>query len=67
MLVSDSIYSACRIFDLFQQHRSGREVCHRHLLSANPADIKGEESREGIIEKLREYDVYRKMLTRDDY
>jgi len=28
----------------------------------NPGDIKGEESGEGMTEKLRQYDIYRKML-----
>jgi type I restriction enzyme R subunit len=27
-----------------------------------PADIKGEESREGLTERLRQYDVYKQML-----
>ena len=28
----------------------------------SPADIKGEETGEGLTEKLRQYDIYKKML-----
>ena len=32
MLVSGSIYSACRIFEMFQQHGLEWKIRHRHLL-----------------------------------
>ena len=62
MLVSDSVYAACRFFEAF----SGTELKGRCAIvtSYSPAtrDIKGEETGEGVTEKLLKYDVYRKML-----
>ena len=62
MLVSGSIHSACRFFDLFQR----TELADRCAIvtSYRPAlaDIKGEETGEGFTEKLLQYDTYRKML-----
>ena len=62
MLVSDSIYSACRIFEMFD--RTDLKGKCAVVTSYRPAasDLKGEESGEGLTEKLRRYDVYRKML-----
>ena len=62
LLVSNSIYSACRFFDLFERtDLSGKCAI---VTSYKPAvsDIKGEESGEGLTEKLRQYGIYRKML-----
>ena len=62
MLVSGSIYSACRFFEMFQQ----TDLAHKCALVTSykpaPADIKGEETGEGLTEKLRQYGIYRKML-----
>ncbi len=62
LLVSDSIYSACRIYEMFQNH--GLEGKCAIVTSYRPAtaDIKGEETGEGVTEKLLKYKVYRKML-----
>ena len=62
LLVSDSIYSACRIYEMFQNH--GLEGKCAIITSYRPAiaDIKGEETGEGLTEKIQKYDVYRKML-----
>ena len=62
MLVSDSIYSACRFFELFQQTDLAGKCAI--VTSYTPAltDIKGEETGEGRNEKQRQYDIYRKML-----
>jgi len=61
MLVSDSIYNACRYYELFQD--AGLKNC-AIVTSFTPshADIKGEESGEGYTEKLRQYEIYKKML-----
>ena len=62
LLVSDSIYSACRFFERFQEHGlAGRCAI---VTSYRPAesDIKGEETGEGLTEKLLRYEAYRKML-----
>ena len=62
LLVSDSIYAACRFFELFQQTDLAGKCAVVTSYKPAPADIKGEESGEGLTEKLRQYDIYRKML-----
>ena len=62
MLVSGSIYSACRFFEMFQQHGLAGKCAIVTSYKPTPADIKGEETGEGLTEKLRQYDIYRKML-----
>jgi len=61
MLVSGSIYQACKFYELFTSHgfdRCAIVTSYRPSLSA----IKGEETGEGLTEKLRKYDIYNKML-----
>ena len=62
LIVSDSIYSACRIYAMFQNH--GLEGKCAIITSYRPAiaDIKGEETGEGLTEKMLKYEAYRKML-----
>ena len=62
MLVSGSIYSACRIFEMFQQHGLGGKCAIVTSYKPSASDIKGEETGEGLTEKLRQYEIYRKML-----
>ena len=62
MLVSGSIYSACRLFEMFQQTDLADKCAIVTSYRPAPADIKGEESGEGLTEKLRQFDIYRKML-----
>ncbi len=62
MLVSGSIYSACRFFEMFQKAGLGGKCAIITSYKPSPADIKGEETGEGLTEKLRQYDIYRKML-----
>lgn len=59
LLVSDSIYNACRFYQLF--HDAGFTRC-AIVTSFAPlhSDIKGEG--EGYTEKLMQYDIYQKML-----
>ena len=61
LLVSDSIYNACRYYELFQS--AGLKNC-AIVTSFIPthADIKGEETGEGYTEKLQRFEIYRKML-----
>ncbi|MBN1663905.1 MAG: HsdR family type I site-specific deoxyribonuclease [Deltaproteobacteria bacterium] len=61
MLVSDSIYNACRYYELFQN--AGLKNC-AIVTSFIPtyADIKGEETGEGYTEKLKRFEIYQKML-----
>jgi len=61
MLVSGSIYNACRYYQLFQD--AGFKKC-AIVTSFAPThnDIKGEETGEGYTEKLMQYEIYQKML-----
>jgi type I restriction enzyme R subunit len=61
MLISDSIYNACRYYELFQN--AGLKNC-AIVTSFVPthSDIKGEETGEGYTEKLQRFEIYRKML-----
>ncbi len=61
MLVSGSIYQACKFHDLFTSH--GFHKC-AIVTSYNPSisDIKGEETGDGPTERLDQYETYKKML-----
>jgi type I restriction enzyme, R subunit len=59
ILVSDSIYNACRYYKLFQE--GGFTQCAIITSFApNTASIKGEG--EGLTEKIMQYDIYQTML-----
>lgn len=61
MLVSDSIYNACRYYELFQQ--AGLKNCA--IVTSFVPDmnvIRGEETGEGYTEKLQRFEIYRSML-----
>ena len=61
MLVSSSIYQACKFYELFTDQ--GFDKCAIVTsYTPTPADIKGEETGEGLTERLRQYDIYNKML-----
>lgn len=62
LLVCGSIYSACRIFEMFQRTDLAGKCAIVTSYKPQPADLKGEETREGMTEKLRQYEIYRKML-----
>ncbi|NIA13655.1 MAG: HsdR family type I site-specific deoxyribonuclease [Nitrospiraceae bacterium] len=62
LLISGSIYSACRFFEMFQKTDLAGKCAIVTSYKPAPADIKGEETGEGLTEKLRQYDIYRKML-----
>ncbi len=62
ILVSSSIYNACRFFEMFEKTDLARKCAIITSYKPAPGDIKGEESGEGMTEKLRQYDIYRKML-----
>lgn len=62
LLVSGSIYSACRFFEMFQKTDLAGKCAIVTSYKPNPSDIKGEETGEGLTEKLRQYEIYRKML-----
>ena len=62
MLVSASIYQACKYYELFTN--AGLDGKCAIVTSYKPShrDIKDEETGEGHTEKLRQYSIYRKML-----
>jgi type I restriction enzyme R subunit len=62
MLVSSSIYQACRFFELFDQTDLAGKCAIITSYKPSPSELKGEESGEGLTEKLRQYGIYRKML-----
>ncbi|MDM8514994.1 type I restriction endonuclease subunit R [Desulfobacterales bacterium HSG16] len=61
ILVSGSIYNACRYYELFQQ-ADFKECAIITSFAPSYADIKGEETGEGYTEKLMQYKIYLKML-----
>ena len=62
LLVSDSIHSACRLFEMFEQTDLRGKCAVVTSYRPSVSDVKGEETGEGLTEKLRRYDAYRKML-----
>ena len=65
MLVSGSIYQACKFYELFTSQGFDRcAIVTSYKPSAS--DIKGEETGEGLTERLRQYDIYNKMLDGKD-
>jgi type I restriction enzyme R subunit len=62
LLVSDSVYSACRFFEMFQETDLKGKCAIVTSYRPSPDDTKGEEAGEGLTEKLRKYAIYRKML-----
>ena len=62
LLVSGSIYQACKLYELFSQTDLAGKCAIVTSYKPTPADLKGEESGEGLTEKLRQYEIYQKML-----
>src|SRR5450759_2321020 len=62
MLVSGSIYEACKFFELFDKTDLHGKCAIVTSYVPSTATIKGEESGEGETEKLNQYAIYQKML-----
>lgn len=62
MLVSGSIYQACKFYELFDKTDLSGKCAIVTSYKPSPQDIKNEESGEGYTEKLHQYGIYRKML-----
>ena len=62
MLVSGSIYEACKFFELFDKTDLHGKCAIVTSYTPSAAELKGEESGEGETENLRKYAIYRKML-----
>nr|MBP8206205.1 type I restriction endonuclease subunit R [Acinetobacter sp.] len=62
ILVCSSVYQACKAYEMFSQTDLAGKVAIVTSFQPTPASIKGEETGEGLTEKLFKYDIYRKML-----
>ncbi len=62
LLVSGSIYEACKFYELFSSTDLRGRCAIVTSYSPTASAIKGEESGEGKTEKIRQYDIYKKML-----
>ncbi len=62
MLVGSSIYQACKFYELFCNAGFKGNCAIVTSYSPNASDISKEDSGEGKTEKLRQYDIYRRML-----
>ncbi|MGL6233099.1 type I restriction endonuclease subunit R [Aeromonas rivipollensis] len=64
MLVCSSVYQACKSYELFSQAGFADKCAIITSYQPNASTIKGEETGEGLTEKLAKYQIYRKMLAR---
>jgi len=62
MLVCASVHQACVVYDLFSKTDLAGKCAVVTSYQPAASSIKGEESGEGLTEKLFKYDTYRKML-----
>jgi type I restriction enzyme R subunit len=63
MLVCASIYQACKIYDLFCDAGFNGKCAIVTSYEPNASGISKEDSGEGATERLKQYDIYRRMLT----
>lgn len=62
MLVSGSIYQACKFYELFSKTELKGKCAIITSYSPYISDIKGEESGEGETENIQKYEIYKNML-----
>lgn len=62
MLVGSSIYQACKFYEMFVAAGFKGKCAIVTSYVPNVSDISKEDSGEGKTEKIRQYDIYRKML-----
>lgn len=62
MLVCSSIHQACKVYELFEKTDLAGKCAIVTSYKPSPADIKGEETGEGLTERLHQYAIYRRML-----
>jgi len=65
MLVSSSIYQACKFYELFDKTDLAGKCAIVTSYRPSASDMKGE-SAEGLTEKLSQYAIYNKMLVGQD-
>lgn len=66
MLVTSSIFEACKCHELFRKAGMGDKCAIVTSYKPSPSDIKGEATGEGLTEKLRQYEIYKQMLGEQD-
>lgn len=64
MLVGSSIYQACKFYELFEKTDLAGKCAIVTSYVPLASDISKEDSGEGKTEKIRQYDIYRRMLAR---
>ncbi len=62
MLVCSSVYQACKAYEMFSQTDLAGKVAIVTSFQPTAASIRGEETGEGLTERLFKYDIYRRML-----
>ncbi len=62
MLVGESIYQACKFYEMFVNAGFKDKVAIVTSYVPNPSDISKEDAGDGATERLRQYGIYRKML-----
>ncbi|MFT8354650.1 MAG: HsdR family type I site-specific deoxyribonuclease [Gluconobacter japonicus] len=62
MLVSGSIYEACKFYELFEKTPLKDKCAIITSYKPSPSDVKGEGDGEGLTERLRKYETYNRML-----
>jgi type I restriction enzyme R subunit len=62
MLVCSSVHQACVVYECFSKTDFKDKCAIVTSYKPTAGDIKGEETGEGLTEKLEKYDIYRKML-----
>src|SRR5205807_292312 len=62
MLVSSSIYQACKLYELFCNAGLKGKCAIVTSYEPRASDISKEDSGEGATERLRQYEIYRQML-----
>jgi type I restriction enzyme R subunit len=62
LLVSSSIYEACKYYELFAKTELKGKVAIVTSYQPGISDIKGEETGEGVTDALEKYAVYQQML-----
>ena len=62
LLVCDSIYSACRVFQMFERTELAGKCAVITSYNPSPSAIRTEDTGEGQTESLLQYEAYRRML-----
>ena len=62
LLISGSIYQACKFYELFAKTDLKGKCAIVTSYRPSTTDLKGEESGEGVTERLQKYEIYQNML-----